>query len=81
MIALWKKCFFFSKLANYFYPPPYITIINHVWVKILLFKNRFSSQKCNVAKKFGLFYSFVYFHQVFYELLKIIWYDERRIDA
>lgn len=36
---------------------------------------------CNVAKKFGLFYSFVYFHQVFYELLKIIWYDERRIDA
>ena len=32
-------------------------------------------------KKFGLFYCFVYFHQVFYELLKIIWYDERRIDA
>lgn len=35
----------------------------------------------DLAKKFGLFYSFVYFHQVFYELLKIIWYDERRIDA
>lgn len=77
-----EEVLLFLKISELFLPPPpYITIINHVWVKILLFKNRFSSQKCNVAKKFGLFYSFVYFHQVFYELLKIIWYDERRIDA